>query len=245
MNSKIKGNSQHLIVKNQNNFNIFPYLFLFLDCNIENVVISNGCGEMGHDNEVSQNADVFAHAALNADGQFVYAVDENGKQLAVAILIDGAFEGGNTANTDPDAIDSLQSDGHIVNAVQWVGGQEECLTEEVFIPQSQDKIEIKTEETDLELVGAKQHLQNYKGNKIIKSYKVRKAKKSKSMLKELKGNIRKQCKILQSKEKFPVRKGKIKVHNKKHKPKKIKRKRVSDRTFPAPKHLDPTELPGK
>ena len=177
-------------------------------------------------------------SSSNSQQQVIYLFDEAGYQYPIAIIIDGKFQSNPKASADEKQ--SWQTE-----PCHWIGGQEECVTEE-----KDEKPPVM--ETHIKVENA-QEIPNFEGKEIEKSEKIIKTYKKKGGVKPTLKNLKKR-KIYRPADTRLSKKSGVKNVERKKLSRKIKvpeitrrkrRGKLPDPSYHAPKRSVILEVQGK
>ena len=186
------------------------------------------------------NAGSLELAASSANSQVVYGYDENGQEVAFAIVFDGPFASNPETENECDKL-AQQAPEQI--EVDYLANQEECVTSESVSPEGTDVVK-EEKEISVEV----EEKENTKRKKVVRVYKVgnQSGKKKKQVRRNNArvGKMREGLKITLGKSTNV--KSKISKKPKEERKKRTKSRRCkNDRTFPAPNCARKLVLPSK
>ena len=173
---------------------------------------------MGHGNNCDKVSNLES-VAKQSNGQLVYALDDEGKQVAVGLIV--PLPEPNEVDISSCEPESFLKENVEVNS-SWVGAVEECVTADEF---KENEVKVEPQKSE-----------------VIRVYKVNKGKASKkaskSKVSECKRKTLKEMKLHHSFGDSAVK------MSPKSKPKRYRRL-SKDRTFPMPASVRHADLPSK
>ena len=184
--------------------------------------------------EIQDTRSSFEAVACSSQSQVAYGYDENGKEVAIAIIFDGNFNGNQLEN----AQEMIQYNTDEAQNAQWIGFEEECGT-----TRESDSEIIPTCEADVKFNDQEKEMPS---EDVVKVYKV--ANRSARKVKQLQKKVLSLSQKKEEKKMTNKKKAQIKFRNVKKKQQKLGRRfrrHTEDKAYVPPQSIRRLELPSK